>query len=33
VHTPTYNGDDSSIPVGMQAMSALVLDYLSSRGR
>jgi amidohydrolase len=27
-HTPTYLADDSMIPVGMRAMSALLLDYL-----
>jgi amidohydrolase len=27
-HTPTYLADDSMIPIGMRAMSALVLDYL-----
>jgi amidohydrolase len=27
-HTPTYLADDSMIPVGMRAMTALVLDYL-----
>jgi len=30
LHTPTYNGDDSAIPVGVRAMSALVIDYLSA---
>jgi len=29
LHTPTFHGDDSAIPVGMKAMSLLVLDYLS----
>jgi len=29
-HTPTYLADDSMIPIGMRAMSALVLDYLKS---
>jgi amidohydrolase len=28
-HTPTYLADDSSIPVGIKAMSYLVVDYLS----
>ncbi len=29
LHTPTFHGDDGAIPVGMKAMSLLVLDYLS----
>jgi amidohydrolase len=29
-HTPTFQADDSSIPVGMRAMTALLLDYLES---
>jgi len=29
LHTPTFHGDDSAIPVGMRAMSLLVLDYLA----
>lgn len=28
-HTPTYRADDSSIPVGIKAMSYLIVDYLS----
>jgi amidohydrolase len=28
-HTPTFLADDSSIPVGIKAMSAVILDYLS----
>jgi len=28
-HTPTYRADDSMIPVGVEAMSFLLLDYLS----
>ena len=28
-HTPTYLADDSMIPVGVKAMSLLLLDYLS----
>jgi amidohydrolase len=28
-HTPTYLADDSSIPVGVKAMSLVVLDYLT----
>jgi amidohydrolase len=29
-HTPTFLADDSAIPVGIRAMSRLVLDFLSS---
>ena len=28
-HTPTFRADDTSIPVGIKAMSTIVLDYLS----
>jgi amidohydrolase len=28
-HTPTYLADDSAIPVGVTAMSVVILDYLS----
>ena len=28
-HTPTFLADDSSIPVGIKAMSYVLLDYLS----
>jgi amidohydrolase len=28
-HTPTYLADDSSIPVGIKAMSFVIVDYLS----
>ena len=28
-HTPTFLADDSSIPVGIKAMSVVILDYLS----
>jgi amidohydrolase len=28
-HTPTFLADDSSIPVGIKAMSLVILDYLS----
>jgi amidohydrolase len=28
-HTPTFLADDSAIPVGMRAMSTLLLDYLT----
>lgn len=31
-HTPTYRADDSMIPIGIRAMSRLVLDFLSSGG-
>lgn len=27
-HTPTFQADDSSVPVGMRAMATLILDYL-----
>jgi amidohydrolase len=27
-HTPTFQADDSSVPVGMRAMANLILDYL-----
>jgi len=30
-HTPTFQADDASVPIGMRAMSALLLDYLRSR--
>jgi amidohydrolase len=30
-HTPTFLADDGSVPVGMRAMSNLLLDYLESR--
>lgn len=30
VHTPTFRGDDGAIPVGIEAMSGLVLQYLKS---
>ena len=29
-HTPTFQADDSSILVGMRAMTALLFDYLES---
>lgn len=32
LHTPTFRADDSAIPVGIRAMSRLVIDYLSSGG-
>jgi amidohydrolase len=28
-HTPTFLADDSSIPVGIKAMSFVIVDYLS----
>lgn len=28
VHTPTFRGDDGAVPVGIRAMSALVVNYL-----
>lgn len=28
LHTPTMTADDSAIPVGIRAMTALVIDYL-----
>jgi amidohydrolase len=28
LHTPTFRGDDSALPVGMKAMSHLIADYL-----
>jgi amidohydrolase len=31
-HTPTFRADDTAIPVGMRAMTRLVLDFLSSGG-
>ena len=32
IHTPTFRADDSSLPVGIRAMTALVLAYLESGG-
>jgi amidohydrolase len=32
-HTPTFRADDSAIPVGIKAMTTLVLDYLQARAR
>lgn len=29
-HTPTFAADDASIPVGIRAMTTLILDYLAS---
>ena len=31
-HTPTFLADDSAIPVGIKAMSIVLLDYLSRGG-
>lgn len=30
-HTPTFQADDASVPIGMKAMANLVLDYLSTQ--
>ena len=30
-HTPTFMADDSAIPVGIRAMTAVVLDYMGAR--
>jgi len=30
-HTPTFQADDASVPVGMRAMSNLLLDYLRTQ--
>lgn len=32
-HTPTFQADDVSVPIGMRAMSNLLLDYLRGRPR
>ncbi|HEX6749710.1 MAG TPA: amidohydrolase [Longimicrobium sp.] len=31
-HTPTFQADDDSIPIGIRVMSTLLLDYLTSGG-
>ena len=31
LHTPDYTGDDTAVPVGIEAMTALVLDFLGDR--
>ena len=31
LHTPTFRGDDSAVPVGIRAMSRLLADYLASQ--
>jgi len=28
LHSPTYLADDGAVPVGIRAMTTLVLDYL-----
>lgn len=30
LHTPTFRASDEAIPVGMRAMAALVVDYLTA---
>jgi metal-dependent amidase/aminoacylase/carboxypeptidase family protein len=30
LHTPTMTADDGAIPVGIRALTALVLDYLGA---
>jgi amidohydrolase len=30
LHTPTFRGDDSAVPVGIRVMSRLLVDYLAS---
>jgi amidohydrolase len=32
LHTPTFRGDDSAVPVGIRIMSRLLVDYLASQG-
>ena len=32
-HTPTFYADDKAVPVGIRALSTLVLDYLASGTR
>ena len=31
-HTPTFRADDSCIPIGMKAMSTLIIDFMKSGG-
>jgi metal-dependent amidase/aminoacylase/carboxypeptidase family protein len=31
-HTPTFRADDGAIPVGIRAMSRLVVDFLTRGG-
>lgn len=33
LHTPTYMGDDSAVPVGMRAMANVLVDYLTAHSR
>jgi amidohydrolase len=33
IHTPEFDVDEACIPIGVEAMSALVLDYLGARRR
>ena len=28
LHTPTFRGDDAAVPIGIRAMSHVVVDYL-----
>ena len=32
-HTPTFTADDGAVPVGMRAMSFVILDYLTREAR
>ena len=32
-HTPTFMADDAAIPIGMEAMTALLVDYLTMNAR
>ena len=32
-HTPTFQADDASVPIGMRAMANLVIDYLRAATR
>lgn len=32
LHTPTYRGADESVPVGIRALTNVVLEYLSTAG-
>jgi len=32
-HTPTFRADDKAIPIGIEAMTTLILDYLNSGGQ
>jgi metal-dependent amidase/aminoacylase/carboxypeptidase family protein len=33
LHTPTFRGDDGAVPVGIRAMTTVVLDYLGGGQR